>query len=41
MLKDNEDQYNLSKSIIEGDLDLYVSNEVMAEIIYVFTKIME
>ncbi|MDQ3019228.1 MAG: PIN domain-containing protein [Bacteroidota bacterium] len=39
LLKDNDEQFIFSKNIIEGDLDLYVPNEIIVEIIYVLNKI--
>ena len=39
LLKDIDEQFIISKSIIEGGVDSFVPNEVMSELIYVLTKI--
>ena len=38
LLKDNVDLFETSKHILENQSDLFVTNEVMAEAVYVITK---
>lgn len=41
LLKDNEVLFKLSEDVIETESDLFVPNEIIAEVVYVLTKILQ
>lgn len=39
LMRDDENLYKISKNIIESTDNLFVPNEIIAEVVYVLTKI--